>query len=392
MKYLLVTGIALCQIVSVAAVTVAEQKGPFSISAVAGGYTFEGEQHLKTGPVYGGRAGYNLAQNLAIEVLFDYASTEGTKNKNSATMYRYGADTLFNLMPDSRLSPNLAVGISGINVDGTGRDNGLHAAWSYGAGVKYFLTESVALRTDVRHIMYNNDYSTFNNLEYTVGVYIPFGATKTADRPKVSTPVTTAGAVTEAPAPKPAPAPAAVIAPAPAPAAKQVIIPILSNTADSDGDGVIDSLDRCPDTPPGTSVDLEGCPQMTSRMQNSVAALRFCNKPAALTLSFDTKKSDIKAKYFNELNKVGAFLQEFPHSKGTIEGHTDSDNTSKNTNNVKLSQLRAESVRTYLINNFRINPDRITAVGFGATRPVAPNTTAAGKAKNRRIETVFSCE
>ncbi|MFZ4855078.1 MAG: outer membrane beta-barrel domain-containing protein [Desulfuromonadaceae bacterium] len=385
MKKLFITVIATCQIISATIVTAAEQKGAFSLSAIAGGYTFEGTQHLKTAPLFGGRAGYNFTQNLGIEALFDYADTEGTKNSNSATMYRFGADVLFNLMPGSRFSPNLAVGISGLNVDVTGGDNGLHAAWSYGAGIKYFLTESIALRTDIRHIMYNNDYSTFNNLEYTVGVYIPFGASKTAASPAAALPPTTpAVAAGEEAQPPPTPAPS------PAPAATQVIVPALNNITDSDGDGVRDSLDRCPKTPAGTTVDSNGCPKVDVPAQKSATAKRFCDKPAVLTVVFDSGKADVKAEYFPELSRVGSFLKEFPGSKGTIEGHTDSSGSTKS--NIKLSQLRAESIRTYLINSFGIKPDRISAVGFGPAKPVAPNTTVDGKAKNRRIETVFSCE
>jgi OOP family OmpA-OmpF porin len=287
---------------------------------------------------------------------------------------------LFNLVPESRLAPNLAVGISGLNIDGTERDHGVRAAWSYGAGIKYFLTESVALRADVRHIIYNHDHSTYNNLEYTVGVYIPFGATKTADRPAAVTPATPVTAPVEAAQPPPAPEPAVT----------QVIVPTINNSADSDGDGVRDSLDRCPNTPRGTIVGSDGCPKPVVPTQNAVTAQRFCDKPAVLSISFDSGKAEIKAENFHELNKVGGFLKEFPGSKGTIEGHTDSSGSSKT--NINLSQLRAENVRTYLINTFGIKPDRITAVGFGPAKPAAPNTTAAGKAKNRRIETVFSCE
>jgi len=372
------------QIISAAVACAAEQKGEYSISAVAGGYAFEGTQHLKTAPVFGGRAGYSLTQSIDVEALFDYADTEGTKNRKSATMYRFGADMLFNIMPESRFSPNLAAGISGISVDNTGSDNGLHAAWSYGAGIKYFLSENVALRADVRHIIYNNDYSSFNNLAFTVGVHIPFGAAKTSGKAAELPPPVPAIAVA-APSPQ---LPAAAVSPVPA--AQQVIVPALSKNTDSDGDGVRDSLDRCPNTPPGTAVDSNGCPGAAVPEQKTATAQRFCNKPAVLTVSFDSGKADIKAEYFPELGKVGAFLKEFPASKGTIEGHTDSSGS--NASNIKLSQLRAESVRTYLINSFGIKPDRIAAVGYGPAKPVAPNTTPAGKAKNRRIETVFSCE
>lgn len=387
MKKLLVAVIAACQLVSAVAASGAEQKGPLSISAVAGGYTFEGTQHLKTGPLYGGRLGYELTQGVDMEALFDYARTKNTITNDSASMYRLGADLLFNLMPDSRIQPNLAVGISGISLDGTGLDKGLRAAWSYGAGIKYFMTENIALRGDVRHIIFNNNYTTFNNLEYTIGVHIPFGRTKTTEKPVASSPAVPVTTTPEA-VKSVTPAPAASVALTPT--VKQRVVPSLNNPTDSDGDGVRDSLDRCPDTSPGTIVDSYGCPKINTPAQKAEIAKRFCDKPAVLTISFDTGKADISAEYFMELSRVGTFLREFPASKGTIEGHT--DNAGSITANTRLSQRRAENVRGYLIKSFGIEPDRITAVGFGPAKPVASNKTAAGKAKNRRIETVFSCE
>jgi len=151
---------------------------------------------------------------------------------------------------------------------------------------------------------------------------------------------------------------------------------------DSDKDGVADYLDKCPNTPAGTAVNANGCPLE--------AAKKFCDKPVVIPILFDFGKSDIKAKYYDELDKVGSFLKEFPTSKGTIEGHTDSIGNPKF--NQKLSLERAEKIRSHLSKKFGIDAGRITAKGYGETRPVESNKNAGGRAKNRRIETVFSCE
>lgn len=119
------------------------------------------------------------------------------------------------------------------------------------------------------------------------------------------------------------------------------------------------------------------------------AAEKLC-KPAIIDIHFDTNTSDIKPKYHDELKKVADFLKEFPNAKGVIEGHTDS--VGNKAANMKLSQRRADSVRNYLIENFGIAPDRLKAVGYGPTKPIASNETKAGKAKNRRIESNFSCD
>ena len=151
---------------------------------------------------------------------------------------------------------------------------------------------------------------------------------------------------------------------------------------DTDKDGVADYLDKCPTTPLGAAVDAKGCTLETAK--------RFCDKPAVIAISFDTNKTDVKAMYYEELDKLGNFLKEYPNSKGTIEGHTDSDGSKQL--NLKLSQARAENVRSYIIKKFGIEGSRVSAKGYGSAKPVASNKTAAGKAKNRRTEAVFTCQ
>jgi len=69
-----------------------------------------------------------------------------------------------------------------------------------------------------------------------------------------------------------------------------------------------------------------------------------------------------------------------------IEGHTDSVGSAQY--NMKLSQRRADSIRTYIIEKFKIEPDRLKAKGYGLTKPVASNKTAKGRQENRRVEAV----
>jgi OOP family OmpA-OmpF porin len=202
--------------------------------------------------------------------------------------------------------------------------------------------------------------------------------------------------VEKAPAPVPAPAPAPVPVP-PADSDRDGVIDALDRCPgtpagvavdgngcpiDSDKDGVADYLDKCPNTPAGTAVNASGCPLE--------AAKKFCDKPVVIPILFDFGKSDIKANYYDELDKIGSFLKEFPASKGTIEGHTDSIGGPKF--NQKLSLARAEKIRSYLSKKFGIDASRITAKGYGETKPVDSNKNAAGRAKNRRIESAFSCE
>jgi OOP family OmpA-OmpF porin len=77
-------------------------------------------------------------------------------------------------------------------------------------------------------------------------------------------------------------------------------------------------------------------------------------------------------------------MQTYPTTTTVIEGHT--DNVGSAAMNKDLSQRRAEAVRDNLIKNYNIDPNRIKAVGYGFERPVADNSTAAGRKMNRRIE------
>lgn len=111
-------------------------------------------------------------------------------------------------------------------------------------------------------------------------------------------------------------------------------------------------------------------------------------KGAAVILKnifFDTKKSVLKTASFLELEKLLLLLQENPTLKISINGHT--DNVGKAADNLKLSQQRATAVVAYLIKK-GINKARLISKGFGATKPIAPNTTDDGKAQNRRTEII----
>lgn len=101
---------------------------------------------------------------------------------------------------------------------------------------------------------------------------------------------------------------------------------------------------------------------------------------------FDTGKATIKLESSKELQLVIDVLKSDAALKVEIQGHT--DNVGVKAGNLTLSQQRADAVRDYLIKTGGIAAARLTAVGFGDTKPVAPNTTDAGKAQNRRVELV----
>jgi len=155
---------------------------------------------------------------------------------------------------------------------------------------------------------------------------------------------------------------------------------------DSDGDGVADKLDKCPDTPAGTVVDGSGCPLKTpEKVVEKVIVTEEDRKvvnEAIKNLEFDLGKATIRSKSYASLNRVAALLIQKNFSL-KLAGHT--DNTGSKELNLRLSKDRAESVKAYLVSQ-GANASRIEATGYGMGQPIATNKTAAGRQQNRRVE------
>jgi OOP family OmpA-OmpF porin len=303
------------------------REGAFSVSPVIGGYTYDGVQHLDTNPVYGLRLGYNFTKAFGVEALFDYSHTEATLTDKKFDMYRYGGELLYHFFPDNALVPFVAAGYSGISFN----DYRPEGAFDYGAGVKWFLNDNFALRGDIRHIIYKsggNNSTTDNNVEYTIGAYIPFGGVVQA--------------------------------------VKAVEVPAAAE----------------PEAAPAPEAPLEEVPAA----EPAPGHYKYC---ITLHIEFDIDKADIRPEYNDEVAKVGDFMKKHPTTTAVIEGHTDNVGTPEH--NLELSQKRAESVVNYLVEKFGIEQSRLTAKGYGTTRPVADNATDVGRQKNRRIEAIIDC-
>lgn len=108
-----------------------------------------------------------------------------------------------------------------------------------------------------------------------------------------------------------------------------------------------------------------------------------------LDIQFEINNDEIQNEDLERLAVVGTFLKKYPDTKAVVEGHTDNVGTPEA--NQMLSQDRAESVMNYLVREQRIASNRISAVGYGDTRPVADNSTEDGMRANRRINTVIAC-
>jgi OOP family OmpA-OmpF porin len=140
---------------------------------------------------------------------------------------------------------------------------------------------------------------------------------------------------------------------------------------DSDNDGVPDQIDQCPGTLAGLATNNVGC--ASSRPQ----VVRLDN------VNFELNSATLTPSATATLRRVTDALRGEPNLRAEIAGHTDSSGSDDY--NLRLSQQRAESVLSFLVQQ-GIDRGRLTARGYGETRPVADNSTALGRESNRRVE------
>ncbi len=137
---------------------------------------------------------------------------------------------------------------------------------------------------------------------------------------------------------------------------------------DDDGDGVVNRLDECPGTPAGAQVDIKGCEIKEEIRLEGV--------------NFESNSDRLLDSAFGILNDAAATLEKNPSIKVEVAGHTDSDGTAEY--NEGLSARRAQTVHDYLASR-GVDVARMSVRGYGESQPIADNSTAAGKAQNRRV-------
>lgn len=237
--------------------------------------------------------------------------------------------------------------------------------YKYGLGLQYDFTESLAFRAEAEQYRINDAFSEKKGTNfYSAGLVYTFGGSESSPAPRREEPMPV----------KPAP-------------------------VDTDGDGVTDNNDRCPNTPRGVAVDSTGCPldgdgdgvtDANDQCPNTPAGQKVNTVGCHVILSlegvnFAYNSAALSATAENKLNTAIDMLKGNPAMNIVVEGHT--DNVGSDAYNMSLSERRAQSVGNYLVRN-GINNNRLIVKGMGENLPVASNDTDAGRAQNRRVDLV----
>ena len=392
------------------------KEGSYHISPMLGGYFFEGNQPIESGPIVALGLAYNFTENWGLELMgkagkFDFFFCDTcSPDACEDTLNGYWAhlDARYHIWPKYRLVPYMALGGGYMWLNDDRYVDSESPFVHYGAGFLFAMTDHIHLRGDLRHVLPFDE--NHNNLSAVLGLTFSWGEKekqplKDSDKDGVydhkdQCPDTPIGVRVdrwgcpldndkdgvpdyEDKCPKTLPG-------------KKVDEFGCDVDQDSDGDGIKDSKDRCPDTPIGTKVDRHGCPAIGDSDGDGVpdhidrcpetplvAEVNSVGCWVIKDLHFDFDKSNIKRKYHKSLNKIVSILKKNPFLNVEIQGHT--DNKGGKQYNKKLSEQRAKAVARYLIKH-GIRSARISYVGYGFDIPIASNKTEEGRSLNRRVQ------
>ena len=342
------TNLLLAGMLAVASGFTTATDGKWFINPTIGYQWFNNDRYLDDSELAGLALEYHYNKEFGVELKYFNSSPDGDDGNIDADLNQLMIEGLKILDNYGQFQPHLAAGLSHADFDYDVGGSNKETQITAGGGVRYWLSERWSTKADLRAV-YSIDEGDTDQL-LTVAISYAFGNHKPV-KAQLDSSATT---------PKPA-------------------APINKPLKDSDGDGITDDMDQCPNTPLEKTVDEAGC------MKKLVV-----NKTISIDVKFASASHIIAKEYLDEIGKVANFMQQYPTVSGVIEGHTDSVGAS--TYNKQLSQRRANAVRQVLIELFEIEPERLDASGYGEERPVADNNTAEGRSLNRRVVAVFGAE
>ncbi|ADD67686.1 OmpA/MotB domain protein [Denitrovibrio acetiphilus DSM 12809] len=349
----------------------AEQIGSIYAGPVLGYHFFDDDQRLDDKAEIGARLGYFFMEDHSVEAEVDYTNTDHDKEgSQGATSVSLSGLKFFNVT--SNFQPFIFLGVGGLFQD----DN--MASLVGGLGAKYDINDFVSFDFRVKDMYHSTGR---NDIIPSIGLNYYFGK---APKPM---------------APKAEPAKTVVKEElAEAKVQKKEAAAVVKK--DSDGDGVFDDEDQCPDTPDGYPVNAMGCTPDTDgdgvydfedRCPNTIKGVKVnsagCFTARTLDVRFKTNSSEIDESYVDDIILFVKFMKDSPAINIEIQGHADSRGTDDY--NMVLSEKRAKSVAKMLTEKYGIAENRISVIGYGETKPIAPNDSPENMRKNRRIDTVI---
>lgn len=284
-------------------------------------------------------AGYRLNDRFSFSAIYSQYTTD-QKSGGDVDLKSYRLDAFYDLSPwNGELTPYLVTGIDELQEKPDGGEKRNDTRMNMGAGVRKALTPNLSLQGDIRAVRsldYNQTEGMFNvALNWTFG-----RASQPAQNTSEVAQITRETVASKQPIP----------------------------AVDSDQDGVQDTVDLCPATIPGATVDQQGCVPM---------------EEINLLVTFGFDSDTISTGATSMISKVGDFMTRYPDVKIRIEGHTDS--SGHKDYNQTLSTRRADAVRQSLIDQYQIDSHRIESIGLGEVEPFTSNMTKEGRKQNRRV-------
>jgi OOP family OmpA-OmpF porin len=372
------------------------QGDTFYLDPFMGGYQFDKAQKLDLRSYYGIRAGYNFTKNVGLEGMLGYIPTETESmsyTDRQVRVWRYGIDALYNFNPDGQWVPFITAGVGATKTHNTsnGMPNHGRGMIDYGVGIKYFITDDVALRGDVKQAVFSDAGDTQFNLEYTIGLTFVFGSEKK--------PVAAVAPVKDITSPE-------VVCTNPGSnstgwAADKNITATFSEEMDrrtintssfivKNGTTAINgkvtfagttaTFDPANDLEKGvvyTATISAGVKDLSGNALTNNYTWNFTTVPApkivpAVLISLEDSHFSHDSSALSEdgktiLNYNARILKDKPNMKIRIAGYASASGTKEY--NQTLSEQRAASVRSYLIKEGGISESRLITIGYGSTRP-----------------------
>ncbi len=372
----LLTGLTLLA-AAIPTVNAEEVDSGFYIFPSIGYFFLDSDRDADDAPAVTFAAGYQFNNRFATEAAYGIFSSESEITGKDIDGSYYHIDGLYHLSDSNTLTPFIVAGIGNMDLDTEGSENDDETSYNAGLGVKHDLTNQLSIRTEAR-MFYGNDSNNKDTL-LNVGLVYLFGGSSSSNTTEVTSKYDSDGdGVMDSDDQCPNTAKGTDIDSQGCAAVTEAVVTtaVVIAPTDSDADGIVDSADKCPETPAEAKVDENGCQLTIAEPVSQTLHVQFANNSAEVP---ESAKDEIK--------ELSVFMTSYPSTKVTIEGHSDS---SGNANyNQDLSERRAKAIAKSLVEEFGIEDTRVDAKGYGEENPIADNNTAEGRKENRRVVAVI---